>query len=153
MRKLREGLVGAAGWSRGRLIGGVAAATQSVVKVGGTFALSRAIMELQVKFYGNYRQLIGRPETSVEVEPGFTLLDVLRALGAKHGVELRTALLAEVAGRVCLRAGVRIAVGEEVLDSADDLGAAPVNVADSRTSAIGVFIFPALGGGAACGSE
>lgn len=104
-------------------------------------------MEVRVKFYGNYRRLIDMPEVTLEVEEEATPLHVVRSLAGHCGEKLRAALLAEKGGRVRLQAGIRIAVGEEIIDCTSDLQRPLVRRANSSETPIEVFIFPPLMGG------
>lgn len=104
-------------------------------------------MEVQVKFYGNYRRLFPTPEVKFEVGEGATLFDVVRSLGEQYGEQVRAALLVEKDGKIRLQAGIRIAVGEEIIDCTSDLQQPLTNKVPHAPRPIEVFIFPPLMGG------
>jgi molybdopterin converting factor small subunit len=104
-------------------------------------------MEVRVKFYGNYRRLLPTPEVRLEVGDGATPVDVVRSLGEQYGEKVRAALLAEKDGRTHLQAGIRIAVGEEIIDCTSDLQRPLTSTVQNSHRPIEVFIFPPLMGG------
>jgi molybdopterin converting factor small subunit len=101
-------------------------------------------MEARVRFYGNYRRLVQAPEVSLEIADEATPLDLVRCLAARCGDQLRAVLLVEKDGSTRLQAGVRIAVGAEVIDFSSDLHQP---LARGAGRPIEVFIFPPLMGG------
>jgi molybdopterin converting factor small subunit len=103
-------------------------------------------MEVSVRFYGNYRPLLKTSEVRLEVEEGASALDVLCSLGDQYGEKLRRALLSEKGGKARLQAGVRMAVGDEIVDFASDLSQ-PFIKATNGSEPVELFIFPALVGG------
>ncbi|MEW6296286.1 MAG: hypothetical protein AB1671_00910 [Thermodesulfobacteriota bacterium] len=104
-------------------------------------------MEVQVKFYGNYRRLFPTPEVKLEVGNQVTPFDVVCALCEQYGEKARAALLAEKEGKTRLQAGVRIAVGEEIIDCTSDLQQPLTSKVQHSHRPIEVFIFPPLMGG------
>lgn len=104
-------------------------------------------MEVQVKFYGNYRRLIPTSEVKLEVGDEVTPFDVVCSLCEQYGEKVRAALLAEKAGRTHLQAGIRIAVGEEIIDCTSDLQRPLTSKVQNSHRPIEVFIFPPLMGG------
>ena len=105
-------------------------------------------MEVRVRFFGNYRALIDSPELTLELDDGpASPLDVLRFLTERYGEKLRAALVANKAGGVRLKSGIRIAVGDDFLDSNSDLRTPLTKGSYGSGKPINVFIFPALMGG------
>lgn len=105
-------------------------------------------MEVMVRFFGNYRALIDSPELTLELDDErATPLDVLRFLTERYGQKLRTALVADERGEARLRSGIRIAVGDEVIDFSSDLHTPLVKGSYALEKPIRVFIFPSLMGG------
>ncbi len=101
-------------------------------------------MKARVRFYGNYRRLMQASEVCVEIGDDATPLDLVRCLAAQCGEKLRAALLTEKNGCARLQAGIRIAIGAEVIDFASDLHQP---LARDAGKPIEVFIFPPLMGG------
>ena len=104
-------------------------------------------MQVTVRFYGNYRRLMNAPEVTLEVGADATPLAVVYALAGRYGEGLRAALLSEGRGAVRLKPGVRMAVGDEVIDSMADLEKPLALSAAKPATAIEVFVFPPLMGG------
>ena len=105
-------------------------------------------MEVMVRFFGNYRALVDSPELKLELDDGSaTPIDVLRFLTERYGEKLRAALLADKAGGVRLKSGIRIAVGNDFLDFSSDLHTPLAKGSYGSGKPINVFIFPALMGG------
>lgn len=105
-------------------------------------------MQVTVRFFGNYRALIDSPQFTFELDDGqATPLQVLNMLTQRYGDRLRTALMVERAGEAHLKSGIRIAVGDEVIDFSSDLRTPLVKGSYTSEKPIGVFIFPALMGG------
>jgi molybdopterin converting factor small subunit len=104
-------------------------------------------MEVQIKFYGNYRRLFPTPEVRFEVGEEVTPFDIVRSLGEQYGEQVRAALLVEKEGAIHLQAGIRIAVGEEIIDCTSDLQRPLTSKVPPASRPIEVFIFPPLMGG------
>lgn len=102
-------------------------------------------MVVTVRFYGNFRRLINTAEVGLEVADGATPLDLVNSLVERLGEKLRPALLADKEGR--LQAGVRIALGDEILDCASDLKQPLVRLAKGSETPIRLFMFTSLMGG------
>ncbi len=109
-------------------------------------------MDVRVRFFGNYRRLADSSQTVLKLASRATPIDVVRALGERYGESLRCALISEDEGFRRLRPGIRIAVGDEVIDCATDLDRPLYAIAPGpHETEIQVFIFPSLSGGACCG--
>jgi hypothetical protein len=105
-------------------------------------------MQVGIRFFGNYRGLIDSPGLTVELDDErATVMDVLNLLTERAGDNLRSALLVERSGEVRLKAGIRIAVGDEMIDSTSDLRAPVVQGSYTSEKPIRIFIFPSLMGG------
>jgi len=105
-------------------------------------------MEVRVRFFGNYRQLVNSSQIVLTLASEATPIDVVRMLGKSYGEGLRSALMSEHDGVVRLRPGIRIAIGDEVIDCAGDLDRPLCETAFGFDEAgIQVFIFPSLSGG------
>ena len=104
-------------------------------------------MFVTVRFYGSYRRLIDSPEVGLELDDDATALDLVRLLGERVGETLRAALLAEKERGMRLQSGVRIAVGDEVIDFASELQKPLITKGSGAPGPIRVFIFPPLMGG------
>ena len=103
-------------------------------------------MEVRVKFYGNFRPLLGTSEVRVEVGEQSTPFDVVRLLAEQCGPKVRAALLVERDEKVRLQSGVRMAMGDEIIDFVSDLHKPFIEQMKSSTP-IELFIFPGLVGG------
>jgi molybdopterin converting factor small subunit len=104
-------------------------------------------VEVRVKFYGNYRRLVDGSEVTLELGEGANLLQLVASLAERCGERLRAALICEDRGGVRLQSGVRIALGEEIIDSAGDLRK-PLPPSASRSERpIEVFVIPSIMGG------
>lgn len=104
-------------------------------------------MNVRVRFYGNYRRLTDSSQTVLALDSGATPIDVVRTLADRYGENLRTALMSEREGVARLRPGIRIAVGDEVIDCGAELNRPLRAVAAGSQAQIEVFIFPSLSGG------
>ncbi len=104
-------------------------------------------MNIRVRFFGNYRRLVDSPQTVLTLDDGASAIDVVGSLSAIYGENLRAALLTERAGVVRLRPGIRIALGDEIIDCGSELNRPLPGLAHAHPSQIEVFIFPSLTGG------
>jgi molybdopterin converting factor small subunit len=104
-------------------------------------------LNVRVRFFGSYRRLVDSPETVLTLENGATPLDLVYTLAERYGEQLRSALLAEREGFVRLRPGIRIGLGDELLDCGAELDHPLRGISAGRDWQIEVFIFPSLTGG------
>lgn len=105
-------------------------------------------MQVTVRFFGNYRALVDSAQFTLELdEQPVTLLDLLNSLGARYGSKLRTALVIDRAGEAHLRSGIRVAIGDEIIDLSSDLRKPLGKDFHASDQPIRIFIFPALMGG------
>jgi molybdopterin converting factor small subunit len=105
-------------------------------------------MQVTVRFFGNYRALIDSPQFTLELDDErATPLDVLNSLTERYGSKLRTALVVDRGGQAYLKSGIRIAVGDEIIDFSSDLRSPVAKGSYAPGKPIKVFIFPSLMGG------
>jgi hypothetical protein len=83
----------------------------------------------------------------LKVREEVTPFEVVCALCEQYGEKARAALLAEKEGSTHLQAGIRIAVGEEIIDCSCDLQRPLTRKVEQAHRPIEVFIFPPLMGG------
>ncbi|HYB91981.1 MAG TPA: MoaD/ThiS family protein [Candidatus Binataceae bacterium] len=105
-------------------------------------------MQVSVRFFGNYRALVDSPQFTFEIaEEQATPLNVLDALTERYGEKMRTALIVNRGGEVRLKPGIKIAVGDEIIDFSSDLRTPLEKGSYTSEKPIRVFIFPSLMGG------
>ncbi len=104
-------------------------------------------MNIRVRFFGNYRRLVDSPQTLLNLGERATPIDVVRSLAEIYGENLRSALITDRDGVIRLRPGIRIALGDEIIDCGSELTSPFHPIAAGRPSQIEVFIFPSLTGG------
>lgn len=104
-------------------------------------------MNIRVRFFGNYRRLVDSPQTFLTLNEGATAIDVVGSLTEIYGENLRSALLTDRDGVIRLRPGIRIALGDEIIDCGSELDHPLQAIFTSHPAQIEVFIFPSLTGG------
>ncbi len=105
-------------------------------------------MQVAVRFFGNYRALLDSAQLTLDFDADrATPLEVLNALGERFGSGLRTALLVDRGGEAHLKPGIRIAIGDEIIDSSADLRTLVLKRSSASDKPIRVFVFPSLMGG------
>ncbi len=104
-------------------------------------------MNIRVRFFGNYRRLVDSPQTFLNLREGATPIDVVGSLAEIYGENLRSALVTDRDGMVRLRPGIRIALGDEIIDCGSELTSPLQGMLPGRAPQIEVFIFPSLTGG------
>lgn len=104
-------------------------------------------MNIRVRFFGNYRRLVDSPQTFLHLSEGATPIDVVGSLAEIYGENLRSALVSDRDGVVRLRPGIRIALGDEIIDCGSELNHPMQGMDGGRAPQIEVFIFPSLTGG------
>ncbi len=104
-------------------------------------------MNIRVRFFGNYRRLFDSPQTFLNLSEGATPIDVVSSLAEIYGENLRSALVTDREGSVRLRPGIRIALGDEIIDCGCELTSPLPAACAGHAPEIEVFIFPSLTGG------
>ncbi len=104
-------------------------------------------MNIRVRFFGNYRRLVDSPETFLTLGDGAAPIDVVASLAGIYGESLRSALITDREGVLRLRPGIRIALGDEIVDCGSELSSPFRAISAVRPTQIEVFIFPSLTGG------
>lgn len=104
-------------------------------------------MNIRVRFFGNYRRLVDSPQTFLNLGAGATPIDVVDSLAEIYGKNLRSALMTDRDGVARLRPGIRIALGDEIIDCGSELNNPLQGISSAHDSQIEVFIFPSLTGG------